>query len=70
MSEEGWRTFLAADGVDDWVVLHGGATAAFRARSLREAASLAGAVAQVAGIEGSGAKIGRASCRERVCLLV
>ena len=55
MSEEGWRTFLAADGVDDWVVLHGGATAAFRARSLREAASLAGAVAQVAGIEGSGA---------------
>ena len=27
MSEEGWREFLATDGVDDWVVLHGGATA-------------------------------------------
>jgi hypothetical protein len=23
MSERGWREFLAADGVDDWVVLHG-----------------------------------------------
>ncbi len=27
MSEQGWQAFLAADGVDDWVVLHGGATA-------------------------------------------
>jgi 4a-hydroxytetrahydrobiopterin dehydratase len=55
MSEQGWQGFLAADGVDDWVVLHGGATAAFRVGSIREAAQLAEAVAQVAGLEGSGA---------------
>ena len=30
MSEEGWHGFLAAEGVDDWVVLHGGATAVFQ----------------------------------------
>jgi 4a-hydroxytetrahydrobiopterin dehydratase len=53
MSERGWREFLAAKGVDDWVVLHGGATAVFRAPSLGEAARLAEAVAQVPGLEGS-----------------
>jgi 4a-hydroxytetrahydrobiopterin dehydratase len=53
MSEQGWREFLAADGVDDWVVLHGGATAVFRVASLGEAAQLAEAVAQVPGLEGS-----------------
>jgi 4a-hydroxytetrahydrobiopterin dehydratase len=55
MSEQGWREFLAAEGVDDWVVLHGGATAVFRVPSLGEAAQLAEAVAQVPGLEGSGA---------------
>ena len=55
MSERGWQEFLAADGVDDWVVLHGGATAVFRAGSLADAARLAGAIAQVAALEGSGA---------------
>jgi 4a-hydroxytetrahydrobiopterin dehydratase len=55
MSEQGWRDFLAADGLGDWVVLHGGATAVFRAGSLAEAARLAGVVAQVGGFEGSGA---------------
>ncbi len=55
MSEAGWRAFLAADGVDDWVVLHGGATAVFRVGSLDEAARLAEAMSQVAGLEGSGA---------------
>lgn len=55
MSEQGWRDFLAADGVSDWVVLHGGATAVFRAGSLAEAARLAVAVAEVPGFEGSGA---------------
>jgi 4a-hydroxytetrahydrobiopterin dehydratase len=54
MSEQGWQGFLAADGVDDWVVLHGGATAAFRVGSVREAAKLGEAVAQVPGLEGSG----------------
>jgi len=50
MSEQGWKHFLAADGVDDWVVLHGGPTAAFRTRSLLEAARLAVAVAEVPGL--------------------
>lgn len=53
MSEQGWKQFLAAEGVDDWVVLHGGATADFRVQSLGEAAQLAGALAQI--LEGSGA---------------
>ena len=55
MSEQGWQEFLAAEGVDDWVVLHGGATAVFRVRSLGEAAQLAQAVARVPGLDGSGA---------------
>jgi len=54
MSEEGWHGFLAAEGVDDWVVLHGGATAVFRVRSLREAARLAEAFAETPGTEGAG----------------
>jgi 4a-hydroxytetrahydrobiopterin dehydratase len=54
MSEQGWQDFLAAKGVDDWVVLHGGATAVFRVRSLGEAAHLADAVANAPGVEGSG----------------
>ena len=57
MSDEGWQGFLAAEGVEDWVVLHGGATAVFRSGSLREAARLAEAVAQVAGFEGTGSLI-------------
>jgi len=55
VSEQGWQGFLAAEGVDDWVVLHGGATAVFRVGSLAEAARLADAVTQVAGLDGSGA---------------
>ena len=55
MSEQGWRGFLAADGVDDWVVLHGGASAMFRVGSVREGARLAEAVAEVPGLAGSGA---------------
>ena len=55
MSEKGWREFLAADDLDDWVVLHGGATAVFHVPSLGDAAQLAVAVAQVPGLEGSGA---------------
>jgi 4a-hydroxytetrahydrobiopterin dehydratase len=49
MSEQGWRRFLAAEGVADWVVLHGGAMAVFRVPSLAEAARLAEAVAQIPG---------------------
>ena len=51
MSEQGWREFLGADGVDDWVVLHGGATAVFRVGSLGEAARLAEAVSGVSGVD-------------------
>jgi len=54
MSEQGWRDFLTAEGVEDWVVLHGGATAVFRLGSLREAANLAQAVSEALGIEDSG----------------
>ena len=68
MSEDGWRAFLAADGVDDWVVLHGGATAVFRVGSLGEAARLAEAIAQVPGFEGSGALLTIADARLTVRL--
>ena len=54
MSEQGWRAFLEADGVDDWVVLHGGATAVFRVATAREAARLAEAIAEIPGLDGSG----------------
>ena len=54
MSEQGWKAFLAADGVDDWVVLHGGATAVFRVQSAREAARLAEAMTGISGLDGSG----------------
>jgi 4a-hydroxytetrahydrobiopterin dehydratase len=51
MSEQGWRDFLSADDVDDWVILHGGPTAVFMVGSLQEAARLAAAVAEVPGLE-------------------
>ena len=54
MSEQGWKEFLRAEGLGDWVVLHGGATAVFRVGSVREAARLAEAVASAPGLEGSG----------------
>jgi 4a-hydroxytetrahydrobiopterin dehydratase len=50
MSEQGWRDFLSADGVDDWVMLHGGPTAVFKVESLQKAARLAVAVADVPGL--------------------
>ena len=55
MSKNGWRAFLRADGVDDWVVLHGGATALFKVESIGEAARLAAAVGEIQGFVGSGA---------------
>jgi 4a-hydroxytetrahydrobiopterin dehydratase len=51
VSEQGWRDFLSAEGVEDWVVLHGGPTAVFRVGSLLEGAQLAVAVAAVPGLE-------------------
>jgi len=54
MSEQGWRDFVAAENVADWVVLHGGATAVFPVPSLGDAARLADAVTRVPGIEDAG----------------
>jgi 4a-hydroxytetrahydrobiopterin dehydratase len=53
MSEAGWQAFLSADGVDEWVVLHGGAAAAYRVASLADAVRLATAIAGVEGIDES-----------------
>lgn len=47
MSEQRWRGFVGSQGVDDWAVLHGGATAVFRVRSMRDAAALAEALVDV-----------------------
>jgi 4a-hydroxytetrahydrobiopterin dehydratase len=54
MSEQGWQEFLAAEGVADWVVLHGGAMAVFPVSSMTEAVRLADAVSQVSRIDGAG----------------
>lgn len=68
MSEQGWKAFLAAEGLEDWVVLHGGASAVFRVGSLEEAARLAGAVAAVPGLAGEGALLTAADTRLTVRL--
>lgn len=47
MSEEGWREFVTAEDLGDWVVLHGGAAAAYRVESLEEGGRLAAALAAV-----------------------
>lgn len=62
MSKEGWQSFLNAEGVGDWVVLHGGATAVFNLESLSEVADLAKAIAQVPGIEESGVLMTLVDC--------
>jgi 4a-hydroxytetrahydrobiopterin dehydratase len=54
MSEQGWREFLAHAELGDWVVLHGGATAVFRVRSLGEAVRLAASIVSSSGIAGAG----------------
>jgi 4a-hydroxytetrahydrobiopterin dehydratase len=54
VSEQGWRNFLSAQGGSDWVVLHGGAAAAFLVDSVVEAARLAEAIAGIPGLEGAG----------------
>jgi 4a-hydroxytetrahydrobiopterin dehydratase len=54
MSRQGWRDFLAADGVEEWVVLHGGAAAAYEVGSIAEASALASEITQVPGVADSG----------------
>ena len=55
MSDQGWKEFLAADGLDDWVVLHGGPTAVFKTKTLAVAANLAQLIAQLPGLDGTNA---------------
>src|SRR4051794_38261409 len=55
MSRQGWQDFLAADRTEDWVVLHGGAVAAYAVGSLAEASALASDIVGVSGMAGSGA---------------
>jgi len=57
MSAQGWLDFLKADGLDDWVVLHGGPTAVFRVDSLAAGARLAAMIAEVPGLEGTRAVV-------------
>jgi 4a-hydroxytetrahydrobiopterin dehydratase len=68
MSEQGWRAFLDAEGVEDWVVLHGGPTAVFRTETLAAAARLAVAIAGIAGLEGTRAQLTAVSGRLTVRL--
>ncbi len=68
VSEQGWHEYLAAKGVDDWVVLHGGVAAAYLVGSLTAAAALANAVAQVPGLEESGALLTASDTRLSVRL--
>lgn len=53
MSDQGWKAFLEAEGLEDWVVLHGGPTAVFQTASLADAAALAQAIAQLPGLDGT-----------------
>lgn len=57
MSEDGWRAFLNASGVEDWAVLHGGPTAVYRTASLSEASELARLIAAVPGLDGTKAQL-------------
>lgn len=57
MSEQGWREFLNAENLKDWVVLHGGPTAVFRVQTFQDAATLAHSIAQIPEIDGTHAQI-------------
>ncbi len=57
MSEQGREDFLAADGLEDWVVLHGGPTAVYKVQSLSEATRLTQSIAQLPGLNGTKAQL-------------
>jgi 4a-hydroxytetrahydrobiopterin dehydratase len=57
LSEQHWKEFLQADGLEDWVVLHGGPSAVFVTESLVDAAELARAVARLPDLDGSRAQL-------------
>jgi len=65
-TDRGWREFLAAEGVSDRAVLHGGATAVFRVQSLLAAVRVADSIANVPGIAGAGMLLSLAD--ERVAI--
>jgi 4a-hydroxytetrahydrobiopterin dehydratase len=68
LSEEHWKEFLQAEGLEDWVVLHGGPSAVFLTSSLIEAADLARAVAQLPGLDGTNVQLSIVSNRLTVRL--
>lgn len=57
MSDQGWKEFLAADDLGDWVVLHGGPTAVFQTKTLSDSAALAQLIAQLPGLDGTNAHL-------------
>jgi len=54
MSEDGWKAFISADGLDDWVVLHGGPAAFFELDSLARSAQFVEAIAELPIVAGDG----------------
>jgi 4a-hydroxytetrahydrobiopterin dehydratase len=69
MSDEGWRAFLRADGLQDWVVLHGGPVCVYPTADLAAAMALASAIAAVPGVAGSGVLLTISDRRVSVRLL-
>ncbi len=57
MSEQGWRAFLDAAGLEDWVILHGGPTAVFRTGTFSAGPRLASAIAGLPGLDGTRAQL-------------
>ncbi len=68
MSEQGWREFRTAEGVGDWAVLHGGATAVFRVHSLGEAVRIADSIANAPAIASAGVLLALADDRVTIRL--
>lgn len=57
MSEQGRIDFLEAEGLEDWVVLHGGPTAVYGTANLAEAAALANSISQIPELDGTHAQL-------------
>jgi 4a-hydroxytetrahydrobiopterin dehydratase len=68
MSEQGRHAFLAAEGLDDWVVLHGGPTAVFSTPSFTESAELAAEIAKTVKLDNATAQLNIVSNRLTVRL--
>ena len=68
MSDAHWKEFLQGEGLEDWVVLHGGPSAVFLTSSLIDAADLARAVAQLPELEETNVQLSIVSNRLTVRL--